>query len=252
MRYAKKISELTEIMAVTNNDYFIIVDAETGENRKVKKSTLFAGFIPDTSNGLVIGGVANNFTVNAQGEVVMNGTATIYDDLQHILIGERLESPSSDIVQNNAEGTLTFKTSARNNDYVAMNIQLTHKWKIGSVVYPHLHFWQSTANVPNWILQYRWQAQGEAKVTAWTNLKIDSNAFAYTSGILNQISAFESITPPVDAGLSDILQVRLIRDYTNVLGEYAGTDPVNASVEAVSFDIHVECDTLGSNEEYIK
>ena len=71
------------------------------------------------------------------------------------------------------------------------------------------------ANVPNWLLQYRWQTQGAAKTTAWTSAKYSTHAATYTSGTINQITKWAAIAPPTGAGLSDIVQFRILRDTAN-------------------------------------
>ncbi len=194
-----------------------------------------------------------NFTgFEDDGTMVANGEATTYDDALGNLLGQIVESPSSDIIQNLPEGTLSFKTSATTADYVLINTQLTHRWKFGSSLHPHLHWIQSQAEMPNWLIQYRWQKNGQAKTTSWTPLAYSSNAFTYTTGDFNQITDFPEIVPPVGYSLSDIVQIRLIRDGNNDSGLFTGTDPYTVSAEALYFDIHVETDTLGSREEYVK
>ena len=199
-------------------------------------------------------GEGNQTTIEADGSLLFEGDASVYLDELGALTGQRLESPSSDIVLNIPEAAVTFETSARYPaDYVVMPVQINHFWKEGSVVFPHLHWNQTTADTPNWLLGYRWQINGSAKTTAWTNLAHTTSVFTYVSGTLNQITPFANITPPVGfSPVSDILQLRLYRDYTNVSTLFAGTDPVGADVDAMSFDIHVQIDTVGSRGQYTK
>lgn len=133
-----------------------------------------------------------------------------------------------------------------------MNVQLNHDWLIGSDIRPHLHWWQANSNIPNWLVQYRWQVQGATKVTAWSGIPWSGGLATYASGVLNQITNFGSISPPVSAGLSDIVQFRLLRDTDNDSGLFSGTDPYTGNVDAVNFDIHYQIDGFGSDEEYIK
>ncbi len=154
---------------------------------------------------------------------------------------------------NTNENTLEFVDSANLSDYAYFNYQLSHKWKNGSDVSPHIHFEQANANVPNFMIQYRWQRQGQAKTTAWTNLKLNVSVFTYVSGTLNQISNGANIAPPTGYGqVSDIIEMRLIRDTANASGLFAGADPYSGTVAITSMDLHYECDTLGSRTEYTK
>lgn len=188
------------------------------------------------------------------GTLVFYGAATTWRDELGPLIGQRLESPGSDIVQNNAEGTLTFKASARYpTDYVTYVLQINHDWLVQSVCEFHVHWWQANAESANWLIGYRWQVNGQAKTAAWTLIPLSTMIFTYAAGTLNQINdGASSITPPVGAQLSDIFQVRLYRDYTNVSTLFAGAETSGLDVEAMSSDMHRRSDTLGSREEYVK
>lgn len=213
--------------------------------------TIGAGTVT-ASGGVHAGGAANYTNIDAGGHLQMFGTATTFLDEFYPLIGQKLESPSSDIVQSLAEGALEFKTSATLADYVVMPVQINHDWKVASNIFPHLHWWQTSTAVPNWLLLHRWEVQGSAKTDAWSTMAWTSHAFSYASGTFNQISLFGTITPPANAGLSDILQVRLLRDTANDSAAFGTVDGLSASVYAVSLAVHKEVDTLGSNSEYSK
>lgn len=206
----------------------------------------------DASTDIVyLGGITNGIAVARGGHMTFNGTASYFDDMLHSLIGQKMESPSSDVTQNIVEGTVDFKKTATLADYVMMNIQMQHKRKNGAAIRPHLHWLQASATMPHWLIQYRYQKLGAVKTTAWTSLKWTVNAFNYTPATtLNQITEFGSIVPPAGDGVSDILQVRLLRDTTNASTLFAGADTLNATVAALSFDVHVECNRLGSDTEY--
>lgn len=201
--------------------------------------------------GSVDTGNYTEFTEN--GTLILHGESTVFRDELNALIGQKLETPASDIIVNIVEGSLTFKSSCTTADYVTMNVQLNHDWKMGSNIFPHIHWWQISSNIPRWLIGYRWQRNGELKNTDWLYKKWASHAFTYTTGTLNQISSFGPITPPTGYGISDVIQFRLIRDTTNLSTLFTGpSDPQSGSIDAVSFDVHIECDGLGSNHEYRK
>lgn len=199
-----------------------------------------------------MGDEENFVEIDQTGNMRFAGSSTIWRDELGPLIGQKLETPGSHIVQNAAEGSLTFKPTSDLSDYVVMPLQINHDWLLGSVVKPHLHWWQAAASLPNWLLQHRWQVQGGLKTTAWTSAAPVAHVFAYVSGTLNQISRFGDITPPAGYGLSDILQLRLLRDASNASGLFAGADPLGSNVDGVSFDCHLERDSFGSRQEYVK
>jgi hypothetical protein len=222
--------------------YVVNFDQESAEN-------------PDYET-LKVGDIAGgNYTeIEADGTVVSYGDALCWLDILQSVTAARLTSPSNDFILNDPEGSITAKTSSRYPaDYVSMNIQLNHNWALGTRIHPHLHWWQTTANTPHWMIGYRWQKQGAAKTTAWSIQKWSSNSFTWSAGTLNQITELGTITPPAGYGeVSDIIQFRLYRDYTNVSALFTGGDPVNASQDFVNMDIHYRVDTAGSRLEYEK
>lgn len=192
----------------------------------------------------------NNSYFDADGMLHMNGNATVYDDL----IGDitSLKTVGTRVTLNEINNSIDFTSQATMSDYAYINFQLPHKWEIGSTLYPHVHWEQASGNTPNWLFQYRWQKQGQAKETNWTNYKSNTNAFAYTSGTLNQISHNGGIVPPVGASLSDIIEIRIIRDTVNASGLFTGATPYTGTASVTSMDIHYRIDSLGSNTEYTK
>ena len=195
----------------------------------------------------------NYLEIESNGFIHYHGSAKPWVDEFGSLIGSRLESPSSDIVQNVAEGSYTFKSTARYpTDYLQLNIQINHYWILLGLVDYHIHFWQTNAAMPNWLLSYRWQVNGAAKETAWTNKAWQDNVFSYVSGTLVQITDFESLTLPGSTGVSPILQLRLARDYTNVSTLFGGAETSGINVDALFADSHIQKDTDGSRLEYTK
>ena len=76
------------------------------------------------------------------------------------------------------------------------------------------------------------------------------------SGSLHQISYSAAIAVPVGTTISDIVQFRIYRDTSNASGEFAGTCPYNtggnASTGILSFDVHFQINSLGSDDQYTK
>lgn len=179
---------------------------------------------------------------------------TYFDDLQMQVLGQKLENPGSRLTMDTTEGCLKFAANTTLSDFVIMNIQMSHCWLIGSKYFPHLHWLEDDdTNIPNWLISYRWQINGAAKTSSWTYQAWTSLASAPAVG-LNQIAKFgdTGISPPVGAGLSDILQIKLFRDTANASTKFKGADPLNDTASVWSFDIHYEKDQTGSDSEYVK
>lgn len=204
--------------------------------------------------GTQFGTPPNYSEFEADGTLAFYGDATTWRDELGPLTGSRLESPGSDIVLNLAEGTVTFEASARYpTDYVTYTLQINHDWLVQSECEFHVHWQQAVAESANWLIEYRWQVNGQLKQAAWTPIPLTTQIFTWTAGTLNQINdGAATITPPATARLSDIVQVRLYRDYTNVSTLFAGAETSGLDVEAMAADMHRRSDTLGSREEYVK
>ena len=130
-----------------------------------------------------------------------------------------------------------------------MNTQINHQWE-EKIVIPHLHWFQNQDEVPNWLVQYRWQVNGESKETDWTNQARQSAIFTYVSGVICQICNFGIINAPSNVNASSILQLRLVRDTENASGLFSGADPYTGDAGALNYDIHKHCNRLGTTGEY--
>jgi hypothetical protein len=209
------------------------------------------GHVEDPLPSLVVGGATDNFTIASDGTFTLNGAATVFrDELGDIT---KLKVAGTGISESLTEGTMGLMTSCDYaNDYLVANFQFNHDRKHGAPVYPHVHWFQTQDNTPNFLFQYRWQLNGTAKTTAWTNLRMLTNAFTYVSGTLNQITYSAGITPPSGDNVSTILQVRFTRDKTNASTAFTGSDTHTATADITSLDIHIEVDAAGSSTEYSK
>jgi hypothetical protein len=229
---------------VSDNENVLEVQNLAGENKAEVKGNGTARF------GDVLGG---NYTeIEPDGTIVGKGSATTFRDELNDALSIQQTGPG--VSKNLTEGTLDFTTAADLNDYGIVNVQFNHDRLINSKVYPHIHWFQSSVGSPNWLIRYRLQNTNTLKTTAWTNYRCNENVFTYTSGVLNQIShGFPNdVGILINGSVSDILQVRVIRDVANASGVFVGTDPFVGIGQLLSFDIHVECDTLGSRGIYSK
>lgn len=194
---------------------------------------------------------SGNVNISENG-IQLFGTATMFDDLTADIT--RAKTVGTRITFNDTENTLDFSNLSTLSDYAVQVFQIKHGWKVGSVVYPHIHFFQTEDLLPNLLLEYRWQINGQAKTNSWTRLPFNKVAFPFPPGpaTLNQIIYTSPLTPPIGSELSDVIQTRIIRDMSNTSGLFTSPDNYTGNVSVTSFDIHIELDTLGSNTEYIK
>lgn len=123
-----------------------------------------------------------------------------------------------------------------------INLQLPHKWKMGSTIYPHVHWIQARNELPVFKLLYRWIDTGVV-VPEWSSaFTMNALIAAYPGGTVGQISNNLTGIAGTNHTLSSVLQVKLYRD----------DSAYGATLFLTSFDIHFESDGLGSRYEYIK
>lgn len=196
--------------------------------------------------------VLGHFTeFDSTGHQTMAGDARPWRDELGDALSLRVQGTG--VAPNVTEATIEFATNADLNDYIYKNQQLNHDRDETSTVYPHVHFFQTTSGVPNFLLDYRWQKNEQAKTTGWTRVKFNYPEATYTGGTLNQIcSTVSGLIPPSGSVISDIIQFKLYRDNANASGLFDGLDPVGAAVGVLSFDTHIQLSSLGSTEQYVK
>lgn len=197
-----------------------------------------------------VGTPTDNTEFELDGTIRFNGNATVFDDLTGDIT--RTKTVGTRVALNDSENTIDFSSSATTSDYLFLSYQMSHKWMSGTNIYPHIHYQQNNLNTPNFLIQYRWQRNGQPKTTAWLNLICNTNVFTYVSGTINQISYGAFIGAPVGYSISDIIQIRVIRDTSNSTGLFAGADSYTGTVSVTAVDIHYQIDTIGSRDEYLK
>ena len=177
----------------------------------------------------------------------------VWDDLRFPAFNARLNSVAGHIDYNETDGTVDFDDSSdyTDNDALQFCCQMQHAHLFGSDVHPHIHWIQASANVPNWMIAYRWHLVGGTP-GAWTLAKYSGHAITYSAGTIHQLTEFGTISPPANETVSSILQVKLFRDTPNTSTLFAGADPLVGDTKLLEFDLHYQIDALGSQGEYTK
>ena len=174
------------------------------------------------------------------------GKATQWDDLVGDALGRKLYSTQGKVDYNWSNNTIKFQSGGvitDQKDRLIWNVQKIHKVKENSELRYHIHYEKTNTTPYVFTLQHRVQGNGETKTDAWTTTTATTgtdDVFPYTSGTLNQIVKF----PPVDwsaVGISSTVNFRLAR-----------TDTETGDINVSFIDGHVEIDSDGSNEEYVK
>lgn len=228
---------------------FVWADDNAG-NDSTDVSISGANVLDTLRVGNISGG--NYFEVLSDGSVRLNGDATAYIGEYVSLINATIQTVGNIVVDTDS-GTIQFKTTATYpEEYAIINIQIGQDWATGTPVVPHLHWIQQSTGTPNWLIEARWQVNGNAFVDTWTKYRWLSNHHTYVTGSsMNQISSFSSLAPPSGAKLSEILQVKIYRDFANASAMFSGTDSFNNTALAYTMNVVRQSKGFGSRAEFV-
>lgn len=172
--------------------------------------------------------------------VLLRDNATVWEDMVVPLIAGKQGQTDKPAWDRTNGGYLYPQND--NTHILYLNIQMPHRWKLGSDIAPHVHWHQAANQNPVFKMDYRWTNIGDAVPVGWTTYTMGTLVKTYSSGTIHQICGGTALLSGSGKTLSSMLQVKLYRD-DNV---YTGT------LLATSFDLHYESDALGSNTEYTK
>jgi len=200
--------------------------------------------------------INNDMVVEADGTVKYLNNATVFDDLMVYpdATGKGGSNPPVwTLFKNNgsgSQGVYLWMFSASTEQEVYFTIQLPHGYKVGSNIFPHVH-WTNTTGTPSgsdvvWSLEYTVTSIG-GTFSNTTIIDATNIIGAITPSGTGQhvISSFPSISG-AGLGISTIIVCRLYRNVNNASDTFAN------SVGLLGFDIHYEKDTDGSRTEYTK
>ena len=193
---------------------------------------------------------ADKTKIESDGTIKMEGQATVWDDIQHVLIGQKLYSTSGKIDYDWDENAIKFQSGGSITnlaDRLAFSIQYPHAAKTNGDFRLHIHWEQddSYANKPiQFTIKYRVQSNGSAKTDSWQTAIVEcsdtNNVFKYGSGTLNQITKLVNVDM-TGASISAVVDVIIAR-----------TDSSTGDILGKFIDFHYEKTTLGSRTEYTK
>ena len=177
----------------------------------------------------------------------------VYIDEKYPFFGRRLNTAAGHLAYNSTELSVDFDDTSRYNDadMIAIIAQFNHNKLLGSNAIPHIHWLQSSANVPNMMIRYRWYNNG-ATPGAWANAAYTGNMVTYSAGTIMNIMTFAALTPPSGETLSSFCDIKIYRDTANTSTLFAGADPLGGDTLMKEFDFHVQVDASGSQSEYGK
>lgn len=193
-----------------------------------------------------VGTGANRTKILSDGSLKHEGSASAWDDIVGALIGKSLTSTSGKVDYSWEENSIIFQSGGNISsisDCVVFSLQYPHGAKIDGSMNMHIHWEQTDAVARTFTVKHRVQKNGQSKNTAWVTTVVsttENNVFPYTSGTLNQTTNLVSVDM-TGSGMSATVQFQLTR-----------TDIVAGDILSGFIDAHVEYDSDGSNEEFVK
>jgi len=213
-------------------------------------SALWSGITRSTFEQGATFGPSNSATL------YLSDSATVWDDLVLPITIGRAGGVAPQFLRWGAGGLYVFKFD--NNDEMHFCFQMPHRWKEGTIIYPHLHWCQDNGTASpgvglsavRWNFEVSWAGlpnglfKPSSTLTYWST----ANVTGPNTQILQNFSA--SGINPLDFGdgantLSSVIVCRLYRGGT---GDTYGATRVNG----LSIDIHHEIDSLGSQDVVTK
>lgn len=178
---------------------------------------------------------------DANGFLTGYGAARAYIDFNFDVGALRSGASQPDLIKFNATNIYVAGFDGANTlEQVDFVVELNHNWVEGSTIYPHIHWYPSTAAAGNviWYLEYCAVNDGAATGGA-SSLTIDTGVIA-AGGVAwaRKYSEFPAIALP-GYKIGTQLHLRFFRNPT-------GLDTYGDDAAVATIGIHVLVDTLGS------
>lgn len=214
-------------------------------------------FISADSSEYVVkmGSEKGSTNIKENGTILYEGDATVFDDITIPVTSSKSDGskqPAFDFIRDNgmgSHGIFTYWFDGETEEELFFTVQLPHKWKEGSDIFPHVH-WIPPRNMDStkvrWGLEYVWTNIGDTLTT--TDILTNDTPIP---SIKNPVAFQHTITElGVVSGknktISSMLVCRVFRDAES------DEDTFDDEVGLLQIDFHYEIDSDGSNEEYIK
>ena len=131
-------------------------------------------------------------------------------------------------------------------------VQLPHAWKEGSTIYPHLHWTPRSSGSGNveWNFEYTWanyvESPAEVFPAITTSTVVASGPFTANTHLITPLSSNNAGISGSGKKISSVLVCRLWRNSSRA------SDTYNDYTGLLFLDFHIQLDSWGSREEYIK
>jgi len=191
--------------------------------------------------------VFNNITINGTGQpIILLENSTVWTDVVTPLLVAKLPTqnqPALTSVRNRTYAYCFSDAITSNEEEAYLTLQLPHSYKENSQIFCHLH-WLTLTNTTGsttWAMEYTWTSYTKKMQYSKIKKVTVANGGAY----IHTIADFGELIP-FNKTISSLVNVRLYRNSGIANDTYTGLSC------GLSFDCHIEMDTLGSASEYHK
>lgn len=187
------------------------------------------------------GTATDNTSFEADGTLVMSGSATVWDDLFFPLTTAK-QGQTDQPAFSTSECAYLFP-QADTSHVMYIIAQYPHDWTLGTSVHPHVHWKQTQSGSVVFKMDYKWFDLGGVVPANYTTYTMSNSVMPYTSGSIHQLTTGSAyISGSHISGVSSIMLIKLYRDDNTYTG----------NAVTYQMDIHINKNTLGSRSEYIK
>lgn len=204
-----------------------------------------------TSAGVTtIGGATDHTKFETDGTIVMEGAATVWDDLR-VSLDKGSSSASLEYVWGSAGPQIWYFRNNEGLEMMSFVVQLPHGWKEGTTIFPHLHWLPKASKTGNveWNLDYSWQnydaTTPQVFSTYTTSTVVTTGPFVANTHRITSLTGGTGLDS-TGKKISSILICRIWRNSSNAADTYAD------DAGLLSLDFHYQIDTVGSHAEYVK
>ncbi|MBK6936810.1 MAG: hypothetical protein IPH18_07890 [Chitinophagaceae bacterium] len=176
---------------------------------------------------------------------------TRWDDLR-VTLDKGSNSAALDYLTGSSGPQIWYFRNNQGVESMSFTVQLPHSWKEGTTIYPHLHWSPKSSASGNveWNLEYSWANYDASTPQVFpaitTSTVVAAGAFTANTHTITPLIAGNAGIDGAGKKISSILICRLWRNSGNTADTY------NADAGVLFVDFHIQIDSWGSREEYIK
>lgn len=202
------------------------------------------------------GGSVNYSEFESDGTLVMEGDATVWDDIR-ITPGSFDRPGTSDptivAYQPGGSGDSTYLYQFADGNIASFTVQFPHSYKVGSTVYVHIHWTPGSRGVAEdgtlvgWKVDYTW-----ASINSNFGAMLTADLSDACDGVdhKHQMTPEAALTGSSD-GVSSMLLCNVRRTDTGADDTWAGTTSGQRPL-LLEIDFHFQMDTIGSRQRAAK